>query len=189
MNSLRQFAFRQYLKVHIFCLLMMVIFRIFMTIQMGFMLWIVLLSSTFGSIVYLVTKPFMLSKDTYTVMAVTSCISLSIIAQRFLWIAFRIDWRNMLFFFLSMLLFASLIAVWFRKKGWYRRKNQTMREKIGRLRYTGWSFFFFLFFYQLILSYLLRPNFLTVLALTVSHMNVLLMMWTYFDVRRLYVSK
>lgn len=190
MSGLRQFAFKQYLKVHIFCLLMMVIFRIFMNIQMGLMQWIVLILSVLGSIIYISTKPFMLSKDIYAVMAVTSCISLSITAQRFLWIALRIDLRNMFYFSLSMLIFAGIVAVWFRVKSRNReRKNRMIREKIKRLRYTGWFFLLFLFFYQLILSYLLRPNFLTVLALSVSHGNLLLVIWTYFDVRRLYVSK
>lgn len=190
MSGLRQFAFKQYLKVHIFCLLMMVIFRIFMNIQMGFMLWVVLILSTLGIISYSLTKPFMLSKEIYAVMAVTSCISLSIIVQRFLWIALRIDLRNMLYFFLSMLIFASIVTLSFCVKGRNKKKqHRSVREKIKRLRYTGWVFLLFLFFYQLILSYLLRPNFLTVLALTVSHVNLVLIIWTYFDVKRMYVSK
>lgn len=190
MSGLRQFAFRQYLKIHIFCLLMMVIFRVFMNIQMGFMLWIVLILSTMGIIINILTKPFMLSKDIYAVMAVTSCISLSIIVQCFLWIAFRIDLRNMLYFLLSMLIFAGIVAVSFRMKGRNKkRKSISFRKKVERLRHMGWLLLLFLFFYQLILSYLLRPNLLTVLALTVSHANLLLIMWTYFDVRRMYVSK
>lgn len=190
MSGLRQFAFKQYLKVHIFCLLMIIIFRIFMNVQTGFMMWTVLILSTFGVVLYLLTKPFMLSKDIYAVMAVTSCISLSIIVQRFLLIAFRIDFRNMLYFFLSMLFFASIVAVPFRTKGCKKKnKNKSIRKKIESLRYTGWLFLLFLFFYQLILSYLLRPNFLTVLALLVSHINLLLIIWTYFDVRRMYVTK
>jgi len=191
MSGLRQFAFKQYFKVHIFCLLMMGIFRIFMNVQMGFVLWFVLILSIFGSIIYLVTKPFMLSKDVYTVMAVSSCISLSMIAQRFLWIAFRIDLRNMLYFLVSMLVFATIVTMWLRMKGYKRKrkkKHQTIREKVNKLRYVGWFFLLFLFFYQVILSYLLRPNFLTVLALTVSHMNLLLIIWTYFDVRKLHLK-
>jgi hypothetical protein len=161
-----------------------------MNVQMGLMLWIALILSVLASGISLLTKPFMLSKDIYTIMAVTSCISLSIIAQRFLWIALRIDLRNMGYFLLSMLMFATLVAVGLRIKGRNKKsESRTAREKIKKLRYMGWLFLLFLFFYQLILSYLLRPNFLTVLALSVSYTNLLLMMWTYFDVRRLYVSR
>lgn len=190
MNGLRQFAFKQYLKVHIFCLLMMVIFRLFMNVQMGFMLWIAVIFSVLGSGIYTLTKPFMLSKEVYAVMAVTSCISLSIIAQRFLWIALRIDLRNMFYFLLSMLTFAGIVAVGLRMKGRHpKRRKKTARGTIKKLRATGWFFLLFLFFYQLILSYLLRPNFLTVLALLTSHVNLLLVIWTYFDVRKLYAVR
>ncbi|MCL2560469.1 MAG: hypothetical protein FWE07_08265 [Turicibacter sp.] len=190
MSGLRQFAFKQYWKVHVFCLMMMVIFRMFMSVQMGLLLWVALILSVLGSGCYTFTKPHELSKDIYTLMAVTSCVSLSIVAQRFLWIALRIDFRNLFFFLVSMLVFAGIVIVRMRIKEHERkRKRLTVREKIIKFRYAGWYFLLFLFFYQLILGYLLRPNFLTVLALSVAHANLLLSIWTYFDIRKLYARK
>jgi len=130
----------------------------------------------------------MITKDIYAMMAISSCFSFSTIALRFLWIALRIDLVNMMYFLFSMLVFAIVIAVV--KKG--RRKKRRVRQKVDAtkyIRYLAWGFLLFLFFYQLVLSYLLRPNFLTVLALSVSHLNLLLIIWTYFDVRKLYEGK
>jgi len=164
-----------------------------MNVSFGLLLWIVVIVSTSCIGIYLfykpyiASKPFMITKDVYTIMAVSSCISLSIIAQRFLFIALRIDLINMLYFFLLMVLFAGIVAGSMKVMGW--RKKKGIRRKgsfLKIIRHLGWGFLLFLFFYQLVLSYLLRPNFLTVMALSVSHVNLLLIIWTYFDVRRLY---
>ena len=187
MSAFRLFCFKQFFKVHIFCLLMLVVFRIFMNMNFNFFLWVVFILSTLCSGIYLLMKPFMVTRDIYAIMAVLSCISLSIIARRFLWVALRIDLINMMYFFLSMLIFAVIIAIGMKLGGRRRsKKYKNAKARIKKLRYVGWFFLLFLFFYQLILSYLLRPNFLTVMALTISHVNLLLVMWTYFDVRRLY---
>ncbi|MCL1990639.1 MAG: hypothetical protein FWG67_07105 [Defluviitaleaceae bacterium] len=143
--------------------------------------------STLGSGIYLSHKPYMITKDIYAIMAVSSCLSLSIIAQRFLWIAFRIDLMNMMYFFLAMFMFAFIAASAMKLKR--RKKKKRIKKRINwlkRLSYIGWGFLMFLFFYQLMLSYLLRPNFLTVMALSISHGNLLLIMWTYVDVKQLY---
>lgn len=187
MSAFRLFCFKQFFKVHIFCLLMLVVFRIFMNMNFNFFLWVVFILSTLCSGIYLLMKPFMVTRDIYAITAVLSCISLSIIARRFLWVALRIDLINMMYFFLSMLVFAVIIAIGMKFGGRRRsKKYKNAKARIKKLRYIGWFFLLFLFFYQLILSYLLRPNFLTVMALTISHVNLLLVMWTYFDVRRLY---
>lgn len=190
MSGFRLFCFKQFFKVHVFCLLMMVVFRLFMSMNLGFFLWIVVVVSVFCIGIYLLYKPAMITKDVYAIMAISSCISLSIIAQRFLWVALRIDLVNVLYFFLLMLIFAGIIGVSMKLGGW--RKKRGLRRKIGFvkfMRYLGWGFLVFLFFYQLILSYLLRPNFLTVMALSISHANLLLIIWTYFDVKKLYLRK
>ena len=190
MSKFRLFCFKQFYKVHIFCLLMMVVFRLFMNVNWGLLLWVVIIISTFCIGIYLFHKPIMVTKDVYAVMAISSCISLSIIAQRFLFTALRIDIVNMLYFFLSMIAFAAIVLGIMKITGWRRRRG--IRRKIGFIkfmRYLGWGFLVFLFFYQIVLSYLLRPNFLTVMALSVSHANLLLIIWTYFDVRRLYRRK
>ena len=194
MSGFRLFCFKQFFKVHIFCLLMTAVFRLFMNVNLGFMLWLVLFVSTFSSGLYLLQRPYTITKDTYAILAVSACVSMSIIAQRFLWIALRIDLINMMYFLLSMLIFA-LIVVGKRhlanqkKHRYYRYRTQRKVDWLKRLRYIGWIFLLFLFFYQLILSYLLRPNFLTVMALSISHGNLLLIIWTYFDIKRLYAPK
>jgi len=158
-----------------------------MNVNLGFMLWIVVVVSTLCIGVYLLSKPLMITKDIYAIMAISSCISLSIITQRFLWIALRIDLINMMYFFLSMLIFAGIVAGSVKLGGWRRRKGFKRKVNLVKcMRHLGWGFLLFLFFYQLVLSYLLRPNFLTVMALSISHVNLLLIMWTYFDVRKLY---
>ena len=193
MSGFRLFCFKQFFKVHLFCLLMMVVFRLFMNVNLGFLLWIALLISTSCSVIYLFLEPYMITKDIYAMMAISSCISFSIIAVSFLWIALRIDLVNMMYFLFSMLVFAAIVAVVkkdgrkSRKKGRGRRRRKV--DIVKTMRYLGWGFLLFLFFYQLILSYLLRPNFLTVLALSVSHLNLLLIIWTYFDVKKLYGMK
>lgn len=193
MSGFRLFCFKQFFKIHVFCLLMMATFRLFMNVQLGFMLWIVLLVSTIGSGMYLFQKPYTITKDTYAMMAISSCISLSLIAQRFLWIALRIDLINMMYFLFSMIIFAIIVAGVLRLRGHKKRRYQRhLRKRVDwfkRLRYLGWGFLLFLFFYQLVLSYLLRPNFLTVMALSISHGNLLLIIWTYFDVKSLYERK
>jgi len=190
MSGFRLFCFKQFFKVHLFCLLMMAIFRLFMNVNLGFLLWIVLIISTLCSGIYMLYKPFMITKDVYAMMAISSCISLSIIAQRFLWIALRIDLVNIMYFLLSILIYGGIVMGVTKLKGRKKRRRHRQKiEMIKRLRYLGWGFLLFLFFYQLILSYLLRPNFLTVLALSVSHLNLLLIIWTYFDVRKLYEMK
>jgi len=169
---------------------MMAFFRLFMNVNLGFMLWIAPLISTFSSGLYLLQKPYTVTKDTYAILAVSSCISLSIIAQRFLWIALRIDLINMMYFLLSIVIFGLIVAWNLHRKD--QRKRKSYRKKVDwlkRLRYIGWGFLMFLFFYQLVLSYLLRPNFLTVMALSISHGNLLLIMWTYFDVKHLYAPR
>ena len=186
MSGFRLFCFKQFFKIHLFCLLMMVVFRLFMNVNLGFFLWVVLIVSAFFSVVHLCLKPYMITKDIYAMMAISSCVSFSIIAHRFLWIALRIDLFNMMYFFLSMLIFAAIVMI---VRGRKKKKRAPQRREVDivkYLRYLGWGFLLFLFFYQLILSYLLRPNFLTVLALSVSHTNLLLIIWTYFDVKRLY---
>jgi len=190
MSGFRLFCFKQFFKVHIFCLLMMVVFRLFMNVNLGFLLVVALIVSTLSSGLYLLYKPFMVTKDIYAIMAISSCISLSIIAQRFLWIALRIDLLNMMYFFLSLLIFAGIVVICVKFDD--RRKRRKFKRKINvvkGMRYFGWGVLLFLFFYQLILSYLLRPNFLTVMALSVSHVNLLLIIWTYFDVRKLYAPR
>ena len=187
MSAFRLFCFKQFFKVHVFCLLMLVLFRFFMNVNFGLMLGIVFIFSTLCSGIYLLVKPFMVTRDIYAIMAILSCASLSIIAQRFLWVALRIDLINMVYFFLSMLIFAVIVAGGQVLLGRRRRKKKrSARSGIKRLRYVGWCFLLFIFFYQLVLSYLLRPNFLTVMALAISHANLGLIMWTYFDMRRLY---
>ena len=190
MSSFRLFCFKQYFKIHLFCLLMMVVFRLFMHVQLGITLWLALIVSTVASSCYLFLKPFMITRDTYTIMALTSCFSLSIIALRFLWIALAIDLINMLYFVIAMVIFALIISFSIKFKGLRKKKKKLTQQaliKYGRI--VGWGFLGFLFFYQLVLSYLLRPNFLTVMALSVSHLNLLLIIWTYFDLGRLYSSK
>lgn len=190
MSAFRLFCFKQFFKVHIFCLMMMVVFRLFMNTSFGLLLWIALIASTFCSGVYLSHKPYMVTKDMYATVAIAACISLSIIAQRFLWIALRIDLLNMMYFLLSMLIFATLVAYGMRVKD--KKKRWRKPKKVDWFlvfRYAGWGFLLFLFFYQLVLSYLLRPNFLTVMALTISHGNLLLLIWTYFDVKQMYAKK
>ena len=191
MSGFRLFCFKQFFKVHVFCLLMMMIFKFFMNVNLGLLLWTVVVISTICIGIYLFFKPQRITKDIYAIMAVSSCISLSIIAQRFLWIALRIDLVNMMYFFLAMLIFAAVIAVSLRLGGW-QRKRKNRRKKVSLikcLRYLGWGLLLFLFFYQLVLSYMLRPNFLTVMALTISHINLLLIIWTYFDVKKLYAQR
>jgi len=170
---------------------MMVIFRLFMDVNLGFLLWMVLVLSTLCSGVYLCLKPYMVTKDIYALMAISSCFSFSIIALRFLWIALRIDLVNMMYFLFSMLVFAMIIVIVKkrRRKGGKKRRVRQKVDATKYIRYLAWGFLLFLFFYQLILSYLLRPNFLTVLALSVSHLNLLLIIWTYFDVKKLYEMK
>lgn len=190
MSGFRLFCFKQFFKVHVFCLLMMVVFRMFMNVNLGVLLWMVLIISTLCSLTYLLIKPFAVTKDIYAIMAISSCISLSIIAQRFLWVALRIDLINMAYFLLSMVIYGMIVMAVVRLKGrGKKRRSRKKKDMIKRLRYLGWGFLLFLFFYQLVLSYLLRPNFLTVLALSVSHINLLLIMWTYFDVKKLYEVK
>ena len=190
MSGFRLFCFKQFFKVHVFCLLMMIIFKFFMNVNLGLLLWIVIIISCLCVGIYLRVQPRMITKDIYAIMAVSSCISLSIIAQRFLWIALRIDLINMMYFFLAMLIFAVVVAGSLKLGG--RSKRKKYRRKVSfvkYLRYLGWGLLLFLFFYQLVLSYLLRPNFLTVLALSISHINLLLIIWTYFDVKKLYERK
>ena len=196
MSRFRLFCFKQFCKVHVFCLLMMLVFRIFMNVNLGFILWIVAIISTLCIGIYLfykpymIKKPYMITKDIYAIMAISSCLCLSFIAQRFLFIALGIDLTNMVHFFLLMLIFAGIVAGSMKLIGW--RKKHGFRYQISfvkLMRYLGWGFLVFLFFYQLILSYLLRPNFLTVLALSISHGNLLLIIWTYFDVKQLYQKR
>jgi len=169
---------------------MMIVFKLFMNVNLGFLLWIVVIISTLSIGLYLLYKPLIITKDIYAIMAVSSCVSLSIIAQRFLWIALRIDLINMFYFFLLMLIFAGIVVGSLKVLGWQKKRGKGCKMDFVKLmRYVGWSFLVFLFFYQLILSYLLRPNFLTVMALSVSHTNLLLIIWTYFDVKKLYRNK
>jgi len=185
MSVFRLFCFKQFFKVHVFCLAMLVIFRLVMNINFGVMQSVVLLFSTLCSGVYLFLKPFMITKDIYALMAILSCTSLSMITWRLLLVALGIDFVNMMYFFLSMLIF-TLIIVGSQTLWQKRRKRRPLKKRLKNLRYLGWGFMVFLFLYQLVLSYLLRPNFLTVMALTISHANLLLMIWTYFDLKRLY---
>lgn len=190
MSGFRLFCFKQFFKVHVFCLLMMAVFRLLMNVNLGFLLWIALFVSSFSSGLYLLQKPYTITKDTYAILAISSCVSLSIIAQRFLLIALRIDLMNMMYFLLSIVIFGLIVAWQMHSKD--QRKQKRHRKKVDwlkRLRYIGWGFLLFLFFYQLVLSYVLRPNFLTVMALSISHGNLLLIIWTYFDVKRLYASR
>ena len=190
MSGFRLFCFKQFCKIHVFCLLMMIVFKLFMNVNLGFLLWIVVIISTLSIGLYLLYKPLIITKDIYAIMAVSSCVSLSIIAQRFLWIALRIDLINMFYFFLLMLIFAGIVVGSLKVLGWQKKRGKGCKMDFVKLmRYVGWSFLVFLFFYQLILSYLLRPNFLTVMALSVSHTNLLLIIWTYFDVKKLYRNK
>ena len=85
-----------------------------------------------------------------------------------------------------MLIFAGIVAGCMKVVNWRKKKKFKRVGFVKCMRYFGWGFLVFLFFYQLILSYLLRPNFLTVLALSISHVNLLLIIWTYFDVKKLY---
>jgi uncharacterized membrane protein len=162
----------------------------FMGVRLGFTLWVALIISAVASCGYLLLKPFLITRDTYAVMAVASCVSLSIVAGHFLWIALGIDLVNMVWFLIAMLIFSVLIAVGLKYNGSRKkRKRKKPRKKDDWLKYlriVGWGFLGFLFFYQLVLSYLLRPNFLTVMALAISHFNLLLIIWTYFDIGRLY---
>jgi len=187
MTRLRLFCFKQFFKIHIFCVLMTLVFNFFMKTNFGIDLWFVLILSTVNILIFLFTRKFKITCDHYTFAAITSCISLSIITVRFLWVAFFIDLFNMIYFFTSLLIFGIIVAVVIKMKS---SKSKVKKRKnvdiIKRLRYLGWSFLLFLFFYQLILSYLLRPNFLTVMALSISHLNLLLIMWTYFDILQLY---
>ena len=190
MSGFRLFCFKQFFKVHVFCLVMMVIFRLFMNVNLGFTLWIAMVISVLFSSYYLLTKSFMITRDTYALMAIASCVSLSIIAGHFLWIAIGVDLMNMIYFLMAMVVFAICITISVQfKRSKKKKKNRKQFDLIKFLRIIGWSFFGFLFFYQLVLSYLLRPNFLTVMALAISHFNLLLIIWTYFDIGRLYSSK
>ena len=189
MSGFRLFCFKQFFKVHVFCLVMMVIFRLFIGVSLGFTLWFALVISAVASCGYVLLKPYMVTTDTYAVMAVSSCFSLSIIAGHFLWIAIGIDLNNILYFLGAMLIFSCLIIAGMSYKNRKRKKVRQKGDIIKYLRVLGWSLLGFLFFYQLVLSYLLRPNFLTVLALAISHFNLLLIIWTYFDLGRLYGGK
>jgi len=188
MSGFRLFCFKQFFKVHIFCLAMMVIFRLFMNVNLGFTLWIALVISALSSCGYLLLKPFMITRDIYTIMAITSCISLSIIAGHFLWIALSIDWGNLMFFLAAMIVFAVIVLVSSKILRKRKNKKRTKTDYFIYLRIVSWGFLGFLFFYQVILSFLLRPNFLTVMALAISHFNLLLIIWTYFDLGRMYDS-
>jgi len=168
---------------------MMVIFRLFMGVSLGVTLWIAMIISALATSGYLFLKPFLITRDTYTIMAISSCISLSIIAGHFLWIALSIDWGNLMFFLIAMVVFAVIVLASSKLLRKRKKKKRTKTDYFTYLRIVGWGFLGFLFFYQVILSFLLRPNFLTVMALAISHFNLLLIIWTYFDIGRLYGSK
>ena len=186
MSGLRLFCFKQFFKLHVFVLVMLVIFRLFMNVHFGGLLWGAFVISFCNVSLHLAIKPFKITGFLYVTTAVSGCVSLTIISWRFLLVALGIDVKNMLYFLCSMVLFGGLVylyVIYKKNRNKQRRKRRTPWHR--KLRYMGWVFLLFLFFYQLILSYLLRPNFLTVMALTVSHLNLLLIMWTYFDVKQL----
>jgi len=186
MSRLRLFLFKQYFKIHVFCLLMIVILRTFMDVRAGFLLWLVIIVSTGNVLIGLTTKAHLVSKDVYTIVATSACFSLTLISWRFLWVALAIDLRNMSHFLVAMIIFSGLTFLISKLLPYRRRRRRRSRWRISHLRYVGWTLLIFLFFYQVILSYLLRPNFLTVLSLSVSHMNLLVLMWTYFDLKKLH---
>ena len=186
MSRLRLFLFKQYFKIHVFCLLMIVTFRLFMNVRVGFLLWLVIVISACNVLIGLATKTYFLSKDVYTIVAASACFSLSLISWRFLWVALAIDLRNMSHFLIAMLLFAGVTFVITKLLPHRKRRPRKSGRLMRKLRYTGWALLVFLFFYQVVLSYLLRPNFLTVLSLSVSHVNLLVIIWTYFDLKKLH---
>lgn len=165
---------------------MIVIFRLFMDVGTGFFLWLVVVISLCNLLIGLVTKAYALSKDVYTVVAVSACFSLTLVSWRFLWVALAIDLRNMFHFLMAMLIFSGLTFILTKLRPYRKRRSQKSGRWIRKLRYTGWTLMVFLFFYQVVLSYLLRPNFLTVLSLSVSHVNLLVIIWTYFDLKKLH---
>jgi len=186
MSRLHQFLFKQYFKIHVFCLLMIVTFRFLMDVHVGLFMWLVVVTSVCSVLIGITTKPFFLSKDVYAIVAVSACFSLTLVSWRFLWVALAIDLRNMMHFLVVMLIFALVTFIISKKLPHRKRKSWRSKRLIRRLKYIGWSLLVFLFFYQVVLSYLLRPNFLTVLSLSVSHVNLLVIIWTYFDLRKLY---
>ena len=189
MTKIHIFLFKQYQKIHVFCLLMLIAFQIVMNVRMNSFLWLAAFSSIFANLVYFATNPNKLKRRTYTLLAISSCFSLTTIAIRFLWIAFMIDLRNIRAFFLGMLIFGCLVIL-ATKFIPYRKKSKLTLEKLtSRLKIVGWGLMIFLFFYQITLSYIFRPNFLTITSLTVSHFNLILVIWVYFDIKRLYQIK
>ena len=187
MSRFRLFCFKQFFKVHFFCMMMLAVFRLFMGVHLGVVLGVSFGVSVVGSLSYLLIKPYQLTRKIYSAMAISASLSLTIVSCKFLWIALAIDFINMIYFLIAMVVFSVLITLgarYFEKRK--KRKRKTSVDLIKFFRILGWCFFAFLFFYQLVLSYLLRPNFLTVLALSISHFNLVLIIWTYFDVGRLY---
>lgn len=193
MSKLRLFCYKQFFKIHIFCLLMMVVFRLIMNVELGFFMWISLIISVFCTLIHSFTKSDEITEYMYAIMAVLTCISLSLVTKRMLIIALRIDIRNFFYFLIAMSIFA-IFVMWCTRAYDRRRINSSRKEhgKIDygkRFQYLGWAFLIFLFFYQIILSYVLRPNVLTIIALSISHLNLLLIMFTYFDLKNLNTSK
>ena len=181
MSRLRMWLFKQHAKIQIFSLMMLAINRWLMQLSNPFIANTIIVVAIAGLILYMSVKIWEITADIYAISATLSCLNLGLVSLRFSIIAFRIDFRNILVFFGSLLLFTFILLWYSRRK---KRKKHHQWTKI--IRKIGWGFSLFFFFYQLVLGYILRPNFLIIMALTLSHLTLIWWIYIYFDMKQLY---
>ena len=183
MNFLHHLLFKFHFYTHVFCLIMLLILTLFINISFGLLMSLSLGFSLIGIIIhfYIKLNPQNITKDIYAITAVTSNISLSIISKILLFIAIRIDFMNFIYFLISLFIF--LIVTYFLLK----KRNRKKMLPLGKIIKRAMLFAVFLLLsYQIILAYFLRPNFLVNISLIISNINLMMLIFTYFDLKRLY---
>ena len=181
MSFVNQILFKLHFFINIFCLLMVGFLILFLGINFGLFMIISLGLSVIGVVSYVLTKAHEMTDDIFTVGALTSSLSLSVISKLLLFIAIRIEMANFMYFALALLMFTFITFLIIRKK--FRIRKLTFTRLLKRVVFAT---LLFTFLYQIILGYFLRPNFLVTLSLLLSQVSQGFLAFTYFHLKYIY---
>jgi len=181
MSLLDRGLFKIHFFINIFCLLMVGFLRLFLGVNVGLFMILSALMSVIGVLSYVLTKAHEVSPDIFTVGALTSALSLTVVAKLLLFIAIRIEFANFMYFALALMMFTFISFLIVRRK--FRLRKLTFVRLVKRVVVAT---LLFIFLYQIILGYFLRPNFLVTFSLLLSQVSQVFLAFTYFYLKYMY---
>jgi len=158
--------------------------RLVLNVNFGLLMMVSLGLSVIGVLSYAATKAHEMTRDVFTIGALTSAISLMIISKLLLFIAIRIELANFMYFALALLAFTLITFLIIRRK--FRIRELSFTKLLKRIFFAA---IVFIFLYQIILGYFLRPNFLVTLSLFLSNVSQMFLIFTYFNLKHLYKDR